>query len=105
MVLLLIVTLAPASGREPALTSRRTVAVGACENDSRAEGGPRAKLLPWLLYHSHAREGVMVRNAVWRTSDQTLESVERCHIEGVLRQCHWRLNWCCNAAECLGLHP
>jgi transcriptional regulator with GAF, ATPase, and Fis domain len=32
-------------------------------------------------------------------------SVERAHIEGVLRDCGWRINGLGNAAERLGLHP
>ncbi len=34
-----------------------------------------------------------------------LVSVERAHIEGVLRECGWRINGFGNAAERLGLHP
>jgi formate hydrogenlyase transcriptional activator len=35
----------------------------------------------------------------------TLQSVERRHIEEVLRECDWRINGSGNAAEQLGLHP
>jgi transcriptional regulator with GAF, ATPase, and Fis domain len=35
----------------------------------------------------------------------TLESVERRHIESVLRRCRWRINGTGNAADVLGLHP
>jgi formate hydrogenlyase transcriptional activator len=35
----------------------------------------------------------------------TLKSVERQHIEDVLRECDWRINGSGNAAERLGLHP
>jgi transcriptional regulator with GAF, ATPase, and Fis domain len=35
----------------------------------------------------------------------TLTSVERAHIETVLRDCGWRINGFGNAAERLGLHP
>jgi len=35
----------------------------------------------------------------------TLTSVERAHIQGVLRDCGWRINGMGNAAERLGLHP
>jgi len=35
----------------------------------------------------------------------TLTSVERAHIESVLRDCGWRINGFGNAAERLGLHP
>src|SRR5262249_31524481 len=35
----------------------------------------------------------------------TLMSVERAHIEDVLRECGWRINGIGNAAERLGLHP
>ena len=35
----------------------------------------------------------------------TLMSVERAHIEGVLHDCGWRINGLGNAAERLGLHP
>jgi transcriptional regulator with GAF, ATPase, and Fis domain len=31
--------------------------------------------------------------------------VERAHIQGVLRDCGWRINGMGNAAERLGLHP
>jgi len=37
--------------------------------------------------------------------DTTLTSVERAHIEEVLRACRWRINGHGNAAERLGLHP
>ena len=35
----------------------------------------------------------------------TLSSVERKHIQEVLRECDWRINGNGNAAEQLGLHP
>ena len=35
----------------------------------------------------------------------TLTSVERKHIQDVLRECDWRINGIGNAAEQLGLHP
>jgi formate hydrogenlyase transcriptional activator len=35
----------------------------------------------------------------------TLSSIERAHIEEVLRACGWRINGAGNAAERLGLHP
>jgi DNA-binding NtrC family response regulator len=35
----------------------------------------------------------------------TLSSVERAHIEEVLRACGWRINGVGNAADRLGLHP
>jgi DNA-binding NtrC family response regulator len=35
----------------------------------------------------------------------TLDSVQRTHIEGVLLECGWRVNGRNNAAERLGLHP
>jgi transcriptional regulator with GAF, ATPase, and Fis domain len=35
----------------------------------------------------------------------TLSSIERAHIEDVLRACGWRINGVGNAAERLGLHP
>jgi transcriptional regulator with GAF, ATPase, and Fis domain len=37
--------------------------------------------------------------------DATLTTVERAHIEEVLRECGWRINGAGNAAERLGLHP
>jgi transcriptional regulator with GAF, ATPase, and Fis domain len=37
--------------------------------------------------------------------DTTLSSIERTHIEEVLRACRWRINGPGNAAERLGLHP
>jgi transcriptional regulator with GAF, ATPase, and Fis domain len=36
---------------------------------------------------------------------ETLEAVERCHIEEALRKSGWRINGSGNAAEMLGLHP
>jgi transcriptional regulator with GAF, ATPase, and Fis domain len=36
---------------------------------------------------------------------QTLEAMERRHIEGVLRHCDWRINGPGNAADTLGLNP
>jgi formate hydrogenlyase transcriptional activator len=36
---------------------------------------------------------------------ETLEAVERCHIEEALRKSGWRINGAGNAAEMLGLHP
>ncbi|HEY1913191.1 MAG TPA: sigma 54-interacting transcriptional regulator [Vicinamibacterales bacterium] len=36
---------------------------------------------------------------------ETLEAVERFHIEEALRKCGWRINGAGNAAEILGLHP
>jgi formate hydrogenlyase transcriptional activator len=35
----------------------------------------------------------------------TLKSVERAHIQEVLRECNWKINGLGNAAERLGLHP
>jgi formate hydrogenlyase transcriptional activator len=35
----------------------------------------------------------------------SLESVERRHIENILRRCRWRINGPGNAADVLGLHP
>jgi formate hydrogenlyase transcriptional activator len=37
--------------------------------------------------------------------DGSLRSVERAHIEEVLRRCRGKINGVGNAAECLGLHP
>jgi formate hydrogenlyase transcriptional activator len=44
------------------------------------------------------------RHSVESPAD-SLVSVERAHIEGVLRECGWRINGFGNAAERLGLHP
>jgi chemotaxis protein methyltransferase CheR len=43
----------------------------------------------------------------WRPTDEgnSLDEVERRHIEQVLRRCRWRINGPGNAAEVLGLHP
>jgi transcriptional regulator with GAF, ATPase, and Fis domain len=38
-------------------------------------------------------------------AENTLTSVDRTHIERVLRECAWRINGTGNAAERLGLHP
>jgi DNA-binding NtrC family response regulator len=35
----------------------------------------------------------------------TLDAVQRHHIEKILRQCNWRINGAGNAAVRLGLHP
>jgi transcriptional regulator with GAF, ATPase, and Fis domain len=35
----------------------------------------------------------------------SLDSIQRAHIEGVLLECGWRINGRNNAAERLGLHP
>ena len=35
----------------------------------------------------------------------TLEEIERHHIESVLKRCRWRINGPGNAADLLGLHP
>src|SRR5262245_11275896 len=37
--------------------------------------------------------------------NETLEAVERAHIEAILRECGWRINGRENAADRLGLHP
>jgi transcriptional regulator with GAF, ATPase, and Fis domain len=42
---------------------------------------------------------------VLSTPGDSLVYVERSHIEGVLRECGWRINGFGNAAERLGLHP
>ena len=39
------------------------------------------------------------------TEAQTLEAIERRHIEETLRRCDWRINGAGNAADVLGLHP
>ena len=39
------------------------------------------------------------------TEAQTLEAIERRHIEETLRRCDWRINGAGNAADTLGLHP
>ena len=39
------------------------------------------------------------------STGETLEAVERGHIEAVLRRCRWRINGAGNAADVLGLHP
>ena len=36
---------------------------------------------------------------------QTLEAIERRHIEETLRRCDWRINGAGNAADTLGLNP
>jgi formate hydrogenlyase transcriptional activator len=37
--------------------------------------------------------------------DETLDQIQKVHIEGVLAECSWRINGTHNAAERLGLHP
>ena len=39
------------------------------------------------------------------TEGQTLEAIERRHIEETLRRCDWRINGAGNAADTLGLNP
>ncbi len=47
-----------------------------------------------------------IDDAAAESEDQTaLSSIERAHIEKVLRECAWRINGAGNAAERLGLHP
>ena len=70
-------------------------------------------------------ENVIERAMIWSTGDtleldggpaarlrqlptaieQTLESIERRHLEDVLRRCQWRINGAGNAADTLGMHP
>ena len=38
-------------------------------------------------------------------TDDTLDAIQRAHIEAVLAECGWRINGVRNAAERLGLHP
>jgi DNA-binding NtrC family response regulator len=51
------------------------------------------------------REGSLEANDAAIEKGTTLMSVERAHIEDVLRECGWRINGIGNAAERLGLHP
>src|SRR5688572_15664253 len=57
--------------------------------------GDAIDLLDDLDPHTHAADPDMT----------TLSSVERKHIQEVLRECEWRINGTGNAAEQLGLHP
>ncbi len=45
------------------------------------------------------------RNTASPESQDTLESVQRAHIEAVLQECGWRINGKGNAAERLDIHP
>ena len=45
------------------------------------------------------------RNAASAESQDTLEAVQRAHIEAVLQECGWRINGKGNAAERLDVHP
>jgi transcriptional regulator with GAF, ATPase, and Fis domain len=45
------------------------------------------------------------RSGVGSECGETLDAVQRCHIERVLRDCGWRINGIGNAAVRLGLHP
>jgi len=49
--------------------------------------------------------GVRTRRVQTGSSGDTLETVERRHIEESLQRCGWRINGAGNAAEQLGLHP
>jgi transcriptional regulator with GAF, ATPase, and Fis domain len=40
-----------------------------------------------------------------RSAPESLDDVQRSHIEHTLRQCNWRINGVGNAAERLGIHP
>jgi transcriptional regulator with GAF, ATPase, and Fis domain len=51
------------------------------------------------------REGSLEPTEALPETGTTLMSVERAHIEEVLRECGWRINGIGNAAERLGLHP
>jgi transcriptional regulator with GAF, ATPase, and Fis domain len=53
-----------------------------------------------LLLRDHSLDTCVVDSP-----GESLVSVERAHIEGVLRECGWRINGFGNAAERLGLHP
>jgi formate hydrogenlyase transcriptional activator len=50
-------------------------------------------------------EGVEISDPRPDEDGTTLSSVERAHIQEVLRACGWRINGAGNAAERLGLHP
>ena len=50
-------------------------------------------------------EGVEITDPRPEEDGTTLSSVERAHIQEVLRACGWRINGAGNAAERLGLHP
>jgi transcriptional regulator with GAF, ATPase, and Fis domain len=49
--------------------------------------------------------GARRRPGAVATEAQTLEAIERRHIEETLRRCDWRINGPGNAADTLGLHP
>jgi formate hydrogenlyase transcriptional activator len=51
-----------------------------------------------------ALAGAGRRHAMAAASD-TLDAVQRAHIEAILQECGWRINGTRNAAERLGLHP
>ena len=57
--------------------------------------GDTLRLLDERLEHTPAKS----------PDDTTLMTIERAHIEDVLRACRWRINGPGNAAERLGLHP
>ncbi len=63
------------------------------------------------LIHSTGDTLVLLDDDIEQASDTTaaeattLNSVERAHIEEILRECGWRINGTGNAAERLGLHP
>ena len=50
-------------------------------------------------------EGVEISSPKSDEDGTTLSSIERAHIQEVLRACGWRINGTGNAAERLGLHP
>jgi transcriptional regulator with GAF, ATPase, and Fis domain len=50
-------------------------------------------------------EGVETSGPRLEEDGTTLSSIERAHIQEVLRACGWRINGAGNAAERLGLHP
>jgi transcriptional regulator with GAF, ATPase, and Fis domain len=52
----------------------------------------------------HFNRSALVRPGAPGASD-TLDDVQRMHIETVLQQCGWRINGAGNAAERLGIHP
>jgi formate hydrogenlyase transcriptional activator len=61
------------------------------------------------LIHTTGDTLMLVEGSLDERNDQpagtTLMSVERAHIEDVLRECGWRINGVGNAADRLGLHP
>ena len=93
--------------QRPARTSWTRSCARLAGQRPRARERDRACAHPHLGRHAAARLSAADRlpSNGGRTDDQTLDAVQRQHIEKVLRECGGRINGAGNAAVRLGLHP